>query len=52
MPDLRVFIGKNLYLVKPMQRRFWLQSTALSDGDAIAADLQQSIDLDAQRRQA
>jgi hypothetical protein len=52
MPDLRVFIDKNLYLVKPMQRRFWLRSTALSDADAIAADLQQSIDLDAQRRQA
>jgi hypothetical protein len=27
IPDLRVFIGENLYLVKPMQRRFWLRST-------------------------
>jgi hypothetical protein len=52
MPDLRVFIGKNLYLVKPMQRRFWLQSTALSDADAIAADLQHAIDVDGLRRQA
>lgn len=52
MPDLRVFIDKNLYLVKPMQRRFWLRSTALSDADAIAADLQHAIDLDARRRQA
>lgn len=52
MPDLRVFIDTNLYLVKPMQRRFWLRSTALSDADAIAADLQHAIDLDARRRQA
>lgn len=51
MPDLRVFVGKNLYLVKPMQRRFWLRSTALSDADAIAADLQHAIDLDARREQ-
>ncbi|MDO8981330.1 MAG: N-6 DNA methylase, partial [Afipia sp.] len=27
MPDLRIFVEKNLYLVKPMQRRFWLRST-------------------------
>jgi hypothetical protein len=33
MPDLRVFIDKSLYLVKPMQRRFWLRSAALSDAD-------------------
>lgn len=52
MPDLRVFIDKSLYLVKPMQRRFWLRSTALSDADAIAADLQHAIDLDARRGQA
>jgi hypothetical protein len=52
MPDLRVFIGTNLYLVKPMQRRFWLRSTALADADAIAADLQQAIDIDARRKQA
>jgi hypothetical protein len=39
-PDLRVFVGDCLYLVKPMQRRFWLRSTALADADAIALDLQ------------
>ena len=47
MPDLRLFIDKDLYLVKPMQRRFWLRSTALADADAIAGDLQQAIELDA-----
>jgi hypothetical protein len=52
MPDLRVFIGKNLYLVKPMQQRFWLRSTALSDADAIAADLQHAIDIESRRSQA
>ena len=52
MPDLRVFIGKNLYLVKPMQQRFWLRSTALSDADAIAADLQYASDIDSHRSKA
>ena len=52
MPDLKLFIGKDLYLVKPMQRRFWLQSTALADADAIAGDLQQAIELDAHRASA
>jgi hypothetical protein len=37
MPDVRVFAGKNLYLIKPMQLRFWL---ALADADAIAMDLE------------
>lgn len=52
MPDLRLFIDKDLYLVKPMQRRFWLRSTALADADAIAGDLQQAIDIDARRTSA
>lgn len=52
IPDLRVFIGKNLYFIKPMQRRFWLQSTALSDADAIASDLQHAVDIDARRMRA
>jgi len=41
MPDLRVFAGESLYLIKPMQLRFWLRSTALADADAIALELQQ-----------
>jgi hypothetical protein len=40
MPDLRVFAGDSLYLVKPMQMRFWLRSAALADADTIAADLE------------
>lgn len=44
MPDLRVFTGKSLYLIKPMQLRFWLRSTALADADEIALDLQQAVD--------
>lgn len=41
MPDFRIFEGKNLYLVKPMQRRFWLRSSALADAGAIILDLQE-----------
>jgi hypothetical protein len=52
MPDLRLFIDKDLYLVKPMQRRFWLRSTALADADAIAGDLQQAIEIDARSASA
>ncbi|TPI12233.1 N-6 DNA methylase [Mesorhizobium sp. B4-1-3] len=42
MPDLRVFVGDCLFLIKPMQMRFWLRSTALADADGIALDLQQA----------
>ena len=38
-PDVRVFANSRLYLVKPLQRRFWLLSAALSDADAIVHDL-------------
>ena len=41
MPDLRVFAGESLYLIKPMQLRFWLRSTALADADEVALELQQ-----------
>ena len=43
MPDFRVFVGNYLYLIKPMQTRFWLRSTALADADGIALDLQQVV---------
>jgi hypothetical protein len=43
MPDVRVFVGESLYLIKPMQRRFWLRATALADADGIALDLQQAV---------
>jgi len=40
MPDFRIFEGNNLYLVKPMQLRYWLSAASLADADAIALDLQ------------
>jgi hypothetical protein len=43
MPNFRLFIGNDLYLVKPAQKRFWLRSTALADADAIALDLQDVV---------
>ncbi|MDH3256903.1 MAG: N-6 DNA methylase, partial [Nitrospinota bacterium] len=45
LPDFRIFIGSDLYLIKPMQKRFWLRSTALADADEIAADLQDALTL-------
>ena len=39
IPDLRFVIGKDMYLVKPIQLRHWLRSTALADAEQIAAEL-------------
>jgi hypothetical protein len=39
-PDLRVFVGGSLFLIKPMQLRFWLRWSGLADADEIALDLQ------------
>lgn len=38
-PDVRIFAGSKLYLVKPLQRRYWLLSAAVADADAIVQDL-------------
>jgi hypothetical protein len=35
LPDLFVAAGPNLYIVKPMQRRFWLARSALADAERI-----------------
>lgn len=43
VPDLKIFVADSLYLVKPMQRRFWLKSTALADADGVASDLETMI---------
>lgn len=43
IPDLRIFIGSNLYLVKPSQKRFWMKSVALSDAHSIALDLHDAV---------
>ena len=38
--DFRVFLDRDLFLVKPAPKRFWLRSAALADAHAIALDLQ------------
>lgn len=40
MPDVRIFAGSKLYLVKPLQKRFWLHGSALADAGGIVADLE------------
>ena len=40
MPDVRIFAGSKLYLVKPLQKRFWLHASALADAGGIVADLE------------
>ena len=45
VPDFRLFIGKSLFLVKPLQRRFWLRSAAIADADAMAMELQDAVRL-------
>ena len=52
LPDFRVFMGDHLYLVKPMQRRFWLRSAAIADADDIASDLQLAAERRAIRRRS
>ena len=34
--NLKIFDGDNLYLLKPMQMRFWSRTAALNDADEIA----------------
>lgn len=34
--NLKIFDGKNLYILKPMQMRFWTRTAALNDADEIA----------------
>ena len=43
VPDFRVFIDRDLFLVKPAAKRFWLRSAALADVSAIALDLQMAL---------
>lgn len=43
VPDLRFVIGRDMYLVKPMQLRHWLRSTALADAEQIAAELSAAV---------
>jgi hypothetical protein len=39
IPDLRLFMDGDLYLIKPRQLRYWLRSSALADAAEIVADL-------------
>ena len=43
IPDFRIFVENKLYLVKPNQKRFWLKTSAISDANNIALDLQDSL---------
>ena len=43
VPDFRMFTGKSLRLVKPLQRRFWLRSAAIADADALAMELHDAL---------
>ena len=43
VPDFRLFTGKSLRLVKPLQRRFWLKSAAIADADALAMELHDAL---------
>lgn len=42
-PDLRFVIGSDMYLVKPIQLRHWLRSTALADAEQIAAEFSAAV---------
>ncbi|MDI6028429.1 hypothetical protein QBK99_19750 [Corticibacterium sp. UT-5YL-CI-8] len=43
VPDLRFVIGSVMYLIKPMQLRHWLRSTALADAEQIAAEFTAAV---------
>ena len=45
VPDFRLFVGKSLYVVKPLHRRFWLRSAAIADADAMAMELHDAVRL-------
>lgn len=44
-PNRRIFANQCVYLIKPTHARFWLRSTALTDAEGIAKDIQLSADL-------
>src|SRR3546814_14771893 len=39
IPDLRIVVGHDMYLVKPTALRHWLRSPALADAEQLAAAL-------------
>jgi hypothetical protein len=52
VPDLHFVIGSDMYLVKPMQLRYWLRSTALADAEQIAAEFSAAVARDSQNGDA
>ncbi len=40
--NLRLYIGKTIYIIKPDQRRYWTKSSALRDADEIYADMMEA----------
>jgi hypothetical protein len=43
VPDLRFVIDSDMYLVKPIQLRHWLRSSALADAEQIAAEFSMAV---------
>lgn len=41
---LRIYEGEHLYIIKPSEVRFWSESAALNDGDAIIREHMEAID--------
>jgi hypothetical protein len=36
--DLRIYLGEDLYIIKPAQLRYWSRSTGLNDADTVLAE--------------
>jgi len=36
---LRLYAGDTFYIVKPAQKRFWIRSAGMADGDSVVKDL-------------
>lgn len=41
---LRVYDGKHLYIIKPSEKRFWSESAALNDSDAVIREHMEAVD--------
>jgi hypothetical protein len=36
--NLKVYVGENIYIIKPRQLRYWSRSAGLNDADAVLAE--------------
>ncbi|MCG2727384.1 MAG: hypothetical protein L6244_01860, partial [Candidatus Methanoperedenaceae archaeon] len=41
---LKIYEGEHLYIIKPSEERFWSESAALNDGDAIIREHMEAVD--------